>query len=116
LFLVLRVVFKRPLVAAVIYVPLSAALYTGATAGLEPSWYWLFAILIEIVLLVLLIRVGVLAVITAIFVWYCLYFPLTVDLTSWYSQGSLLALGAVVLLAGYAFYTSLAGRSLFSAT
>jgi len=102
---------QRP--AAVVYVILAAALYVGTSAGLEPSWFWVFAILIETLFIILLIRVGVLATIAAMFVWYCLYFPITTDLTSWYAQNSLMALGAVVLIGGYGFYISVAGRSLF---
>jgi hypothetical protein len=113
LFLVLRVVLRRQLPAAAVYVVLAAALYVGTSAGLEPSWFWVFAILIETLFIILLIRVGVLATIAAMFVWYCLYFPITTDLTSWYAQNSLMALGAVVLIGGYGFHISVAGRSLF---
>jgi hypothetical protein len=57
----------------------------------------------------LLIRVGVLAVIAAYFAWYTVCFPLTTNLT----ESTLLAVGAVLLMAGYGAYVSLAGRSLF---
>ena len=114
LFLILRVLIRRQIPAATVYVLLSAALWLGSAATLEPSWYWLAAVLIELLLLWLLLHVGVLAVIVAIFVWYCVCFPLTTDMTSWHAQSTLLALSPVVLLAGFGFYTSLAGRSLFS--
>ena len=63
-----------------------AVSYIGTSASFEPSGFWLFAVLIEVILLGLLVRVGVLSVIVAMFVWYCVYFPLTTDLTSWYAQ------------------------------
>ncbi len=114
LLLVLRVVLRRPALAAAVYVVLAAALSIGTTASFEPSWYWPFAVLIEVLLVCLLVRVGILAAIMAVFTWYCVCFPLTPDLTSWYAQNSLLAVGAVVLLAGYGFHTSLGGRPLFA--
>ncbi len=113
LFLVLRTLLKRPLPAFAAYVLLRTAFYVGTTAGFEPTWFWVFAALLEILITWLLIRVGVLAVVVAYFSWYCVCFPLTMDLTSWYAQDSLLAVGAVVLLAGYGFHVSLAGRPLF---
>jgi len=113
LFLLLRTLLKRPAPAFVGYVLLQTAFYVGTNAGFEPSWYWLFAVLLEVLIAWLLIRVGVLAVIVTYFSWYCVCFPLTTDLRSWCAQDSLLALGAVVVLAVYGFYTSLAGRSLF---
>jgi serine/threonine-protein kinase len=113
LFLVLRLLFRRTLPAAFLWVLLCSALWIGTTAGYEPSWHWLFVILNNILLLCLLIRVGILALIVAEFVWFCVWFPLTTDLRAWYAQSSLLVLGVVVLLAGYGFYSSLRGQSLF---
>ena len=114
LYLVLRVLLKRQLPTAIVYITISSALWIGTGASLkEPSWYWLFAVAVETLLYWLLVRIGIVPVITAIFVWYCVCFPLTADLSSWHVQSSLSAISAVVLLAGYGFYTSLAGRSLF---
>ena len=39
--------------------------------------------------------------------------PLTLDVASWYAYGTALAFLACAALAGYGFYTSLAGRPLF---
>jgi hypothetical protein len=44
----------------------------------------------------------------AIFAWYCVFFPLTHDL----AHNGIYALTAIMVLAGYGFYTSGAGRSL----
>ena len=111
-----RVLLRQPLVAAVVFVVYSSAVWVGNSAGFQPSSasYWLFAVLLQTLAVVLLIRVGVLAVITAYFVWYTVCFPMTTDLTAWNVQSMHLALAAVLLLAAYGFYTSLAGRSLFS--
>jgi serine/threonine-protein kinase len=108
-FLVLRVLLRRPLPAAIVFVIYSTAVWIGTSAGFEPSWYWLFGVLLQTLSVCLLIRVGVLAVIAAYFAWYTVCFPLTTNLT----ESTLLAVGAVLLMAGYGAYVSLAGRSLF---
>jgi serine/threonine-protein kinase len=115
-FLMFRVVLRHPLSAAVIFVLYSTAVWVGNSVGFHASSasYWLFGVLLQALAVCLLIRVGVLAVITAYFVWYTVCFPLTTDLTAWNVQSMHLALGTVLLLAGYGFYISLAGRSLFS--
>ncbi len=111
LYLVLRSLIRWQLPAACVYVLVSTALWVGTTATLELSWSWLFGALIELLLLWLLLRVGVVAVIVATYVWYCLCFPLTTDLAAWHSQSTLFALGPVVLLAGFGYYNSLAGKA-----
>jgi hypothetical protein len=44
-----------------------------------------------------------------------LQFPVTTDFSTWYASSTLFAYTAVLALAGYAFQTSVAGRSLFKA-
>lgn len=56
--------------------------------------------------LALLLRFGALAIIVASFVIYTLWFPMTLDLSAWYADSGLCALGAVVALAGFGFLTS----------
>ena len=65
------------------------------------------------VLVGLLIRFGALTIITASFVINTLWFPMTTDLSAWYAGSGLLALGTVVVLAGYGFHSSRGGQSLF---
>lgn len=111
LFLLMRVLLRQPIVAAVVTVLLSSALWIGTSATLEePSWYWLFAVAIEAMLLVVLVRVGVFAVIVAEFVWYTVCFPLNTQ----FDESTVSALAVVLALAAFGFYTSLLGRSLLS--
>ena len=44
-----------------------------------------------------------------------LLFPITADFSAWYAGSAIFALAFVVVLAGYAFHTALAGRPLFKA-
>jgi len=65
-------------------------------------------------LLLILMRMGVLAASAAAFVGYLLRSaPLTLDFSSWYAYGTVLAFAACAVVAGYAFFTALAGRSPF---
>jgi hypothetical protein len=41
-------------------------------------------------------------------------FPMTFDFSAWYAYGTLLGLGAILALAGFAFHRALAGRPIFS--
>jgi len=109
LFLALRALLRHPAPAVAGYVLFATVLYLGTTAGFfESNWYWLFCAVIEFLIILLLMRVGLFAMVTAIFVWYCVYFPLSNDLAG----NGAYALGAVVVLAGYGFYTSLGGKAL----
>jgi hypothetical protein len=112
-FLVLRVLLKRTWPAAILLVLLDTASWIGTSAGFqEPSWYWLFGFAVEALFTLLLIRVGILSAITAMFIWYCVCFPLSPDLSVWYAQSTILITCVVLGIAGAAFYTSMAGRSL----
>lgn len=69
-----------------------------------------------IVLLVfmVLIRFGLLAGVASFFFQHLLEdFPVTTDLSAWYAGPMLLSVGVALVVAGYAFHTSLAGRPLF---
>jgi hypothetical protein len=58
--------------------------------------------------------VGLLAAVAAFFfahLW--VFFPMTTELTAWYATDFTIALVICVALAGYGFYTSLAGQPLF---
>ncbi|HKS07976.1 MAG TPA: serine/threonine-protein kinase [Pyrinomonadaceae bacterium] len=64
----------------------------------------------------LLYRYGLLALIVAIyFVHLMIFFPITSDFSAWYATDFLLALLIALSLAGFGFYTSLAGEPLFRA-
>jgi hypothetical protein len=62
----------------------------------------------------LLIRVGVLAASTSIYVMQVLIvMPLTLDLHAWYAERTLITYGLLTALLIYAFYASLGGKSAF---
>jgi serine/threonine-protein kinase len=112
LFLVLlRVLTRNAWLAGGLYV----LLWTGGTlveaGATSPSWLWLFVALNQLLFLGLLLRFGALAIITASFVIYTLWFPMTLDLSAWYTSGGLCALGAVAALAVFGFVTSRGRRS-----
>jgi hypothetical protein len=104
--LLLRLLTRRWWAAGMLYVlawSASTLLEAGETS---PSWVWLFAALNQLLLLGLLLRFGALAIIVASFVIYTLWFPMTLDLSAWYADGGLCALGAVAALAVFGFVTS----------
>ncbi len=64
-----------------------------------------------------LYRYGLLAVMVALFVLHVMiFFPITSDFSAWYAGDYVLALIVMVAMVVFAFYTSLAGQPLFSAS
>jgi hypothetical protein len=91
-------------------------LFTGANVLADPSNAALTVLngaVVFLPMLLLLLRAGLLATISMITVSYTvLHFPFTLDSSSWFFSRSLLIMGILVAVAGYAFYLSLAGRPL----
>ena len=110
--LLLRVVLRLPWLAGACYVLSWTVINSGDFGFLSPTWVWLFIAVNNLLILFLMIRFGALAVIAANFVYNTLWFPMTTDLSAWYAGSGILALGAVVALAGYALWAALAGRPL----
>ncbi|HET6972430.1 MAG TPA: serine/threonine-protein kinase [Pyrinomonadaceae bacterium] len=64
-----------------------------------------------------LYRYGLLALVSTIFFLHLvIFFPITSDFTAWYAADFVLALIVSLTIAGFAFYTSLAGQPLFRAS
>jgi serine/threonine-protein kinase len=64
-----------------------------------------------------LYRYGLLALVSTIFFLHLvIFFPITSDFSAWYAADFVLALLISLALAGYGFYTSLAGQPLFRAS
>ncbi len=81
--------------------------------GLTLLSYVFLEVLGRVVVMVVLMRFGLLALAAAFFVSRLFSrFPITLDFSTWYAAGSLLAMLAVIAVAGYAFHTALAGRPL----
>ncbi len=122
LFLLLRIVCRRQWLAIVaMFVVQSAAFQLGFTIGggdtggsalgaLASIGVW--CVFIALVL-VMLMRFGLLPMLVFLFVRFMLIsFPVTLDFGVWHSGLGIFVLVVVVALAGYGFYTSLAGHSL----
>lgn len=74
---------------------------------------WLTVIALVTSLLLLITRLGFLAVAAFFFAAYVLHdFPLTANLDTWYWSHSIFALGVVTAVGLFGFFTSTAGRSL----
>ncbi|MCI0387800.1 MAG: serine/threonine protein kinase [Acidobacteria bacterium] len=74
---------------------------------------YIFAGLIAALWLFVLLRFGLLATVTVFIFSDFRFYPLTSDLSVWYSGSTAFALLVTVALAVYGFYTSLAGQPLF---
>jgi hypothetical protein len=119
LLFLLRLLFRRLWLAsaALIAVPLLIIFVAQAsdphTQGLLQ---FVFTGLMEVTMVFVLIRFGVLPMMAGFFVSRILVpFPLTADFSAWYSGSSVFAIAAVLALTAYAGYTALAGRPLFQA-
>jgi hypothetical protein len=110
LLLIYIVLRKERLAAIVLWVIMTVALsLTHETVAGVP-----FAALASAMVVWLLYRYGLLALISAIFFLHLtIFFPITSDLSAWYAGDFVLALIISLALAGYGFYTSLAGEPLF---
>ena len=76
----------------------------------------IFAVVLALVALsfvLLMMRFGLVSVIGAGLMVGLLTSDLWTDLSKWYAVSSILVILAILGVAGWAFYTSLAGRSLF---
>jgi Protein kinase domain len=113
--LLLRVLLRIPWLAGICYVLIWTAINAVDGEVLSPSWTWLFFALNNLLLLGLLIRFGVLTIITASFVINTLWFPITTDLSAWYARDGLWAIGIVLALAVYGCWVSLDRRAMAEA-
>jgi hypothetical protein len=116
-FFLLRTILRRPWLAAAIFIIVFTFGLVSSNGSDQSSVVdWVISGLSAVVMAFILTRFGVLALIVAILVWNTLnYFPLTVDLSTWYAGSSLFAIVSVLALSGYALFIALAGRPLFKA-
>ncbi|HEX6283751.1 MAG TPA: hypothetical protein VFZ71_02710, partial [Pyrinomonadaceae bacterium] len=113
LLLLLYIVLRGERIAAVgLWLLVAVALsLTHETAAGVP-----FASLAAALIVWLLYRYGLLAVIVAeFFLHLMIFYPVTSDFSAWYAADFVLALIISLALAGFGFYTSLAGEPLFRA-
>ena len=109
--MLLLVILRSKILALSAFVLIFTAMFAG------PSNYWIYWLVWAVILglgVVVTAKFGFLSIITALLVWAFLYlFPVTLDLTVWYSDASNAALAACGGIAIWGSTTALTGRSLF---
>ena len=118
-FFLLRAFLKRDwLAGAVLVLVLAAARPSGAAGSasiLEGGWIAaIFGLVAGVLLLLVLIRLGLLALISVGLFQHFLEYMLTTDPGAWHAGNSLFVLLVLAALATYGFRTALAGQPLFS--
>jgi serine/threonine-protein kinase len=109
LFFGLRLVLKRPWLAAMVFSVVPFFLGGGMSAPL-PLGRWMTA-LSALLFAGLLLRFGVLAAIVCLFTIYMIKpMPMTTDVSAWYAASTWLAIITILSLTGFATRTALAGR------
>lgn len=110
-FLLLLVLLRKQWVASVCFV----GFYTVLLSLVQGNPYvaLIFMGLSMALVTVLLLRYGFLVVVILVVVQHLLEFPITANVSAWYADSGLFALGAVVGLAGFGLWVSLAGQPLF---
>jgi serine/threonine-protein kinase len=111
LFFLFRVVLRKPWLAAAAVILIFTFIFAGPPSIVNVllwglSWS---------VIMFLLLRFGLVA---ACALWFCngllFLFPITANLTAWYASIGMFAVGVALLLAGFAFYTSLGGQKVIA--
>jgi serine/threonine-protein kinase len=111
LFLLLRVVLRKQWLAstaAVVLWTVTLSVHSG-----NPLTTWPIILMGMILVVIVMIRFGLLAMVSFFFVRTLLSEPITLNSTQWYFLPSLGVLGIVAGLAAYGFWAALAGRPLF---
>ena len=110
-FFLLRVLLRRPWLAAIVFIVLGALPSVLATP--EPLIGGAEAVVQFGLAIFILSRFGVLPMVVGLFVSTALpAFPLTTNLTTWYVGSTLFAFGGVVALTAYALHTAIDRRPL----
>jgi hypothetical protein len=113
LLLMYIIVRRERLAAAAVWLIGSVALSLTHDTALGVPFSFIGAFLVVWVLY----RYGLLALISAIFFLHLvIFYPVTSDFSAWYAADFVLALIISLALAGFGFYTSLAGQPLFRAS
>jgi len=115
LFFLLRVLLWRQWLASAVFVLLFPGIIV-LSGNPHPVTQALFTAPFQSLLLACILWFGVLPMLALFFVglmWTS--FPLTTDLSAWYSGSTVFAVAIVLALTAYAFHTAVAGRPLFKA-
>src|SRR6266849_5159447 len=108
----LQLAFKRDWIAAIILVLIGAGTNNG---GEYPVLGYLYLVIIWVSVVLVLKKVGLLALIVGLVVQNVLVvFPMTSHLSRWYANAGLTGIAVITALLIYGFFTGLAGRPLFT--
>jgi protein kinase-like protein len=108
----LQLVFKRDWIAAIILVLIGAGTNNG---GEYPVLGYVYLAIIWVSIVVVLKKVGLLALIVGLVVQNVLIvFPMTSHLSRWYANAGLTGIVVITALLIYGFFTGLGGRPLFT--
>ncbi|MFN2598404.1 MAG: protein kinase [Pyrinomonadaceae bacterium] len=112
LFLLLNIVLRREwLAAGAVFLLFTAS---GLTQGHTLATGLVFDAALAALVIIVALRFGLLATISALFFYYlATEYPFTDDPSAWYAGATLFALALGLALAAYGFHTSLAGQRLF---
>jgi serine/threonine-protein kinase len=122
LMFVLRVLLRKPWLAALAFVAIWTALKVANWSPLLGSWDpRQMAVFLSLQLLVyggaalVIVRFGLLPLATGIFIAdILLNIPITLHLSAWYAGGTLFVILTVLALLGWSFYIAVAGQKLWS--
>jgi hypothetical protein len=116
LFIVIRLIVRRPWVAAVVGVALITAISNNASAVTGGWVEFVFVFAVIAASTAVLFRYGLLALAVALFVDdVTTAVPMTPHLSAWWAGGSNLTMLALAAIAMFGFYASRAGQPLFGA-
>jgi hypothetical protein len=111
-FFLLRVLFRSAWIAAPVFtfVVMLAIPHSPNHPLLSLAWN----VIPSAAIIFVTIRFGLLAMIASFVASdITVHFPMTTDLSTWYASSTVFAYAVVLVLAGYAFRSALAGRALF---
>jgi hypothetical protein len=115
IFFVFRALLRKPWIAAVAFTIIFTAIFAPTSVN-HPLIAAVMNGIVTASFLFITIRFGLLAMMATFFAAVMLtHYPATTDLSTWYAGSTLFAYAVVLALAGYAFHTAVAGRTLFKA-
>jgi hypothetical protein len=112
--LLLHIVFRRRERIAIAFAWLLFTVLAAIDGHFLPALDLLYAGLVSALLIAAATQFGLLTLTAALF-FSSLFsnYPMTTDFSTWYAPSTILALTTGLVLVGYGFYVSLAGRALF---